>query len=151
MTKNITLSIPDRIGKEMEKMPEINWSAVARKCIEQYIERRKNPDVSSLLEKLQRQQGEEYVKGRRKAEEIADRLGYSELNLLMRKYQEEVDDTNVRAMQGPEEPWDHLPSRNDIMQNLLVGKGIIKEASDEFLRGIRERLREIEDSMSKKP
>ncbi|MGQ4872456.1 MAG: hypothetical protein ACP6IY_00120 [Promethearchaeia archaeon] len=34
---NITLSIPPKLKKEMEKFPEINWSEVARSSIRQKI------------------------------------------------------------------------------------------------------------------
>ena len=134
MTKNITLSMPDEMAKEMEKMSEVNWSAVARKCIERYIERRRNPDISSLLEELQRQQGEDYVNGRRKAEEIANILGYSGLNMLLRKYHKEVREVDDRRYLDIVEPREYLPSRNEMIKKLLTEKGFIKEASDEFLR-----------------
>lgn len=149
MTKNITLSISDDISKDMEEMSEVNWSAVARKCIKQYIQIRKNPDISSLLEELQRQKGEDYAKGRRKVEEIAKTSGYSWLNMLFRKYQKEAEERDANAMRGQVEPWDHLPSYNDIMETMLVDNGIIKQASDEFLKGFRERLLEIEDALTK--
>ena len=34
---NITLSIPQKLKKEMEKFPEINWSEVARDSIKKKI------------------------------------------------------------------------------------------------------------------
>ena len=34
---NITLSIPEELKKEMDKFPEINWSAVARETIKKRI------------------------------------------------------------------------------------------------------------------
>jgi len=34
---NITLSVPDELKKEMEKSPEMNWSAIARGAIKQRI------------------------------------------------------------------------------------------------------------------
>ena len=34
---NITLSIPDGLKKKMEKYPEIKWSQIARKAIEEKI------------------------------------------------------------------------------------------------------------------
>lgn len=149
MTKNITLSISDDTSKDMGEMPEVNWSAVARKCIKQYIQIRKNPDVSSLLEELQRQKGEDYAKGRRKVEAIAKTSGYSLLSRLVRKYQKEAQERDANAMRGPDAPWDYLPSYNDIIETILVDKGIIKQASGGFLRGFRERLLEIEAVLTK--
>lgn len=149
MTKNITLSMPDELAKEMEKMSEVNWSAVARKCIGKYVARRKNPDISTLLKKLQNQKGEEYVTGRRKAEEIAEVLGYHGLNLLLKRYNEEVRDAQMRSYQGPIEPWEYIPSSSEIIEKLLIKKGLIKDVSDEFLRGLKDRLLEIENVLSK--
>ena len=34
---NITLSIPDELKKKMEKYPEVKWSQVARKAIEEKV------------------------------------------------------------------------------------------------------------------
>ena len=43
---NITLSIPDKLHKEMKKYPEIKWSAVARRAIEERID-----DLNFIQEK----------------------------------------------------------------------------------------------------
>ena len=34
---NITLSVPEDLKKEMEKFPEINWSAISRAAIKQRL------------------------------------------------------------------------------------------------------------------
>lgn len=150
MPKNITLSLPDEMASEMEAMPEINWSAVAKTCIRQYIELRKHPDASSLLEKLQQQKGQEYVNGRKKADDIAKDLGYKGFNVLTRKYGKELAELNEREMRGPETPWETLPTAEDILQTLLVEKKLIdNDASDAFLTGLKERLSEIEKALLK--
>jgi len=150
MTKNITLSVSDDVASQMEAMPEVNWSSVARTCIMQYIEVRKNPDISSLLEKLQKQKGEEYVNGRRKADDIVNDLGYSRLNLLMKKYNKKMDEITEQEIRGPEAPWERLSSSEDIIQTLLVESKLINDdVSDAFLRGLKERLLEIEKALSK--
>jgi len=150
MTKNITLSLSDDLATQMEAMPEVNWSSVARTCIIQYVEVRKNPDISSLLEKLQKQKGEEYVNGRKEADSIAGNLGYAELNLLMKKYRKKIDDVNEQEMTGGPPPWETLPSPEDIITDLLTEKKLLaNEASDAFLRGLRDRIEEIERALSK--
>lgn len=41
-TKNITVYIKDeKLIKEIEKYPEVNWSAVCRNAIRDYIKKRK--------------------------------------------------------------------------------------------------------------
>ncbi|HVP17250.1 MAG TPA: hypothetical protein VMT42_07775 [candidate division Zixibacteria bacterium] len=150
MAKNITLALPDVLANQMEKMPEVNWSAVAKTCIQQYIELRKNPDMSSLLEKLVKQKGEEYVNGRKKADELANELGYKGLNVLLRKYWKKREPVEAEeATGGPAEPWVTLPSQEDTLQEVLSENNLVKtEASDEFLKGLRERLSEIEKALS---
>ena len=151
MPKNITLSVSDEVANQMDTMPEVNWSAVARTCIMQYIEVRKNPDISSLLEKLQKQKGEEYMSGRRKADDIANDLGYSGLNLLMKKYSKKMDEVTEQEITGAELlPWETLPSPEGIIQALLSENKLINnDVSDAFLKGLKERLLEIEKALSK--
>jgi hypothetical protein len=40
---NVTISVPDDLKAEMDKLQEINWSEVSRKAILKYIDERKNP------------------------------------------------------------------------------------------------------------
>lgn len=150
MAKNVTLSISDELASQMDALPEINWSAVAKTCIKQYIEVRKNPDISALLEKLQIQKGEEYVDGRRKADSIANDLGYSALNLLMKKYHKKFDEVQEVDMTGGPPPWETLPSPEDIVADLLTEKKLLKnDTTDAFLKGLRDRLLEMEKILSK--
>ncbi len=37
MTKNITVGVSDELAEQMVLFPEVNWSAVTRDCIMQYI------------------------------------------------------------------------------------------------------------------
>ena len=58
---NITLAVPEDIKKEMEKFPEINWSAIAREAIKKRVE---------LLKKFR-----EFTKDSTMTEEDAIRFG----------------------------------------------------------------------------
>jgi len=40
---NVTISVPDDLKSEMDKLNEVNWSEVSRKAIAKYIDERKNP------------------------------------------------------------------------------------------------------------
>lgn len=150
MTKNITLSLSDDVASEMETMPEVNWSSVARTCIMQYIEMRKKPDIFPLIEKLKAQKGEEYVNGRKKADDIAEALGYAGLNVMMKKYTNKVEATAEEEMMGPPRPpWESPLTPTDIMEQLLIEKELIEsDVSEAFLRGLRDRLLEIEKMLS---
>ena len=52
---NITLAMPEDLKKEMDKFPEINWSALVREAIKQIVPDLFNEtkiDVSCVSEKL---------------------------------------------------------------------------------------------------
>lgn len=51
---NITLSIPDEIKKRMEKYPEINWSGLIKKTIEEKVQ--KLTWKEEMLKKLQKEE-----------------------------------------------------------------------------------------------
>ena len=70
---NITLAVPEDIKKEMEKFPEINWSAIAREAIKKRI---------ILLRKFR-----EFTKNSEFTEEDAIRLG-RDVNKSLRKRNE---------------------------------------------------------------
>ena len=150
MPKNITLSISDDVAIQMESMPEINWSAVAKNSIRQYIEVRKNPDISEMLEKLRKQQGEEYVNGRKRADEIAGTCGYRVLDSIVKKYIRKVQDQDEREFTRGIEPWESVPTSEEIIQALLFDKKLIDDdVSTEYLKGLRDRLIEIENALTK--
>lgn len=54
MTKNITLALPDDLWLRMEKLGEVNWSAVARESIEKYVAGREGPSVARTPEDEER-------------------------------------------------------------------------------------------------
>jgi hypothetical protein len=45
MSKNITLSLPNDVAAAMKDYPEVNWSAIARAAIINYIYNRKASDA----------------------------------------------------------------------------------------------------------
>jgi hypothetical protein len=40
MPKSISVYVPDDLVEKMDKLPEVNWSEIARQSIEEYIEKR---------------------------------------------------------------------------------------------------------------
>jgi hypothetical protein len=149
VVKNITLSIPEDVASEMDSMPEVNWSSVARTSIVHYIEMRKNPDITGLIEKLRAQKSQEYMLGRKKAEEILDQQGYRILNVILRKYWKAIEGIEEMDTVGYEpEPWVVMPTREDELQKILAEMGLVeKDLSMDFLRGLKERILEIDNSL----
>ena len=86
MTKNMTLTIPDEIIEKMNKLTEVNWSAVARDAIEKYIEARKEPEIAPILERLTEEKNKQYAKGFSTATKIAKGLLYETFAVLFSFY-----------------------------------------------------------------
>lgn len=71
---NITLAVPEDLKKEMEKFPEINWSALIREAIKKRI---------ILLKKIR-----EFTKDSEFTEEDAIRLGREVNKAVHRRHEE---------------------------------------------------------------
>lgn len=56
---NITLSMDEKLKKEMDKHPEINWSQVARKSIKEELEDLKVMEKITSKSELTRKEAEE--------------------------------------------------------------------------------------------
>jgi len=64
---NITLSIPDELKKRLQKHDEVNWSAVIRRALQEYL--RKLQIVEEIASKSKFTEAD--------AEEIADKINLS--------------------------------------------------------------------------
>ncbi len=69
---SVTLSVPEDIKKEMEKFPEINWSAIARAAIQRRL---------LLLKKFK-----EFSKDSQLTEEDTIRLGREVNKAVVKRY-----------------------------------------------------------------
>ncbi|MDH5266767.1 MAG: ribbon-helix-helix domain-containing protein [Candidatus Bathyarchaeota archaeon] len=47
---NVTISVPDQLKADMDKLSEVNWSEICRKAISRYIAERKNPTPNIELD-----------------------------------------------------------------------------------------------------
>ena len=103
MAKNLTLSIPDDLSNEMEKLPEINWSQIARNAISEYITlRTKSALPADLLDRLRKERGDEYVRGKQFAvERILPGTTYVNLDALLAA-------THNKAQAGAQQEADYV-------------------------------------------
>ena len=147
MGKNVTIAIPDELEKWMTSFPEVNWSQVARTCIYKYVAQRLNPDVSELLEKIESEKGAQYKEGRRFAETLLGKMGYTEFNIILKKYRDGIHDEHIKSMEGPFEPYEKIYSSDEVMEKLLREKGLVSEESSEYIKGMRERLLELDNAL----
>ena len=70
---NITLTIPEELKKQLQKHPEINWSAVIRKSMQEQLERIAIAEAIAQKSKLTEADAEEI--GNMIKKEIAKRHG----------------------------------------------------------------------------
>jgi hypothetical protein len=152
MVKNITLSLSQDLADQMDALPEVNWSQVARTCIQHYLTQRRNPDLTPLLNQLRKEKGDDYMSGRRQAEAIAHTLGYTQLNLLLKAYRKKTHNYKPHTTQRlHNDTRTFIPTPNDLMEDLLRKKHLITDASHAYIQGLRERLFEIATALEQLP
>jgi hypothetical protein len=150
--KTITISITDEeLINQIDSMQDVNWSAVTKACIQRYIERRLQPDISVILDKLEQEKGQEYVNGRLKADEIVVTVGYAKFNVMMKRYEEKVANAvDLDANGPPPEPWEYRPDSYDLLRDMLVSKKLIdNDVSLEYLKGLLNRLNVLNEELTK--
>ena len=78
-SKNLTVYIPAKLARKMEKLPEVNYSRIAQDAIKQYIESRLQTSIpSEVLVRLRREKGVGFANGRRYAiEKIIPKTNYA--------------------------------------------------------------------------
>jgi hypothetical protein len=142
MPKNITIAIPDELAEKVNQYPEVNWSQVARNCIETYIRRRQSPDTTELMDQLDSEKTEEYRKGREYASTYAKKLGYRKLSSLVRLYYQErkqMDDLDERGVT-------HVDEEDDTTVKVFgESDPVVAEGSHAFLESFREMMIHIEE------
>ena len=87
---NMTLSIPEDLFEEMNKIPEVKWSEVARDAISKYIQIRKTPDLGPVIEKLSASKNQQYQLGYDFAKTIAQSHSYDDIEKFFSNYDRDV-------------------------------------------------------------
>jgi hypothetical protein len=86
LPKNLTISLPDELADAMDKHQEVNWSAVARDSIENYVKMRERPDLAEVVQQLVKERGTEYGTGVNFARSMVKKKGNAWLDVLVRNY-----------------------------------------------------------------
>ena len=63
MTRNITVGISDELIERMDTLNEVNWSAVTRNCIENYIKQRSAEGLESAISKVRSMREKDFTNG----------------------------------------------------------------------------------------
>jgi hypothetical protein len=156
MAKNLTLALPDELYAEMEKLKEVNWSQVARNSIQQYLERRKKPELQEILLKLDAEKGEEYVKGVEFAKALARSKGYPGMSYVIGEYERLMGPALARATStgqqmgwlGPDEEATDSnlgdKEKNGILLEALKKSGFFSgQGNEAWLSGVRVTVEEL--------
>lgn len=80
MAKNITISVPNELAKQMEKFRDVNWSEVCRSAIGRYVEARSHPNIEAIISKLTKESDEDFALGYKSALEFANKTSYRVLD-----------------------------------------------------------------------
>lgn len=146
MTKNITVGIPDELAKRMDELTDVNWSAVTRECIEQYIKQRTAGNLESIIEKVKLKRSHDFKNGYEFIIKNVDKIGLLEIEEIVYPDEEKHEQRLYEFLkQSPE---------NRKLNRKLFGfeedeygdvTNIHFIVSSDFLRGMHEAANEIYD------
>jgi hypothetical protein len=131
MVKSITVGITDELSAEMDHYNEVNWSAVARDCIQFYINRRKSSSIEAALLKVKTKQEEEFQKGFEYFLKNIDKYSLHDIEVMEKTQMEE----NTVREQG--RFFASLIFHEESDQNF------VDDLSSSFLRGFHASVKEI--------
>jgi len=157
LPKNLTISIPDELADAMDKHQEVNWSAVARDSIENYVKMRERPDLAEVVQQLVKDRGAEFVKGVNFARAMTKSQGNAWLDVLVRNYNKTWWAEAEKAFN--EEP-EHYNSMNEVefddeyeaqlmFQALKKQDPSVTETSDGFMMGFKKTVLDIHQMVRK--
>jgi predicted transcriptional regulator len=157
MPKNVTISLPDELGDAMAKLPEVNWSAVARDAIENYVTMREKPDLAEVVQQLVKQRGAEFAEGVQRAKSLAKAKGNAWLDALVREYNEASWEEMEKASKeqpdvygSPDEVTFTDEYEGQLMHRVWKKRdSSVRDESDAFMTGFKKAVLEIHEMVRK--
>jgi predicted transcriptional regulator len=143
MTKNITVGIPDELSKRMDELTDVNWSAVTRECIEQYIKQRTAGDLEPIIAKVKQKRGDEFKKGYEFVIRNIDTLELPELEEIAHLDANRAERLYYIVHSRPVPNEMLIENLFDITRDPVMGTIIEFIVSSEFLKGMQEAAKEI--------
>lgn len=131
MAKNITVGISDELSKRMDELTEVNWSAVTRECIEQYIKQRTAGDLEQIIAKIKQKRSDDFKNGYK----------------FLLKNIEPIDLASLEELAHLDQ--DDEPLYNAISQHIkeliyeLEPQALGIKISSDFIKGMQEAAKEI--------
>ncbi len=146
MTKNITVGISDELSKRMDELKDVNWSAVTRDCIEQYLRQRTAGDLEPIIAKVKQKRGEEFKNGYEFVIKNVDDLKLPELEEMANLDANRAERLYYIVHSRPVPNQMLIENLFDITRDPAIGTTIIEFiVSSEFLKGMQEAAKEIID------
>jgi hypothetical protein len=158
--KNVTIALPDELAAAMTKLPEVNWSAVARDSIENYVKLREKPDLAEVVQLLVKQRGSEYARGVQIAQNVARIKGNIWLDVIVREYNrmwwEEAEKTFKEDNEGNYDEISEVTFSDEYEGQLMLQAwrkhdNSATEQSDGFMEGFKKTVLDIHVMVRKGP
>ncbi len=143
MTKNITVGIPDELSKRMDELTEVNWSAVTRDCIEQYIKQRTAENLEKIIAKVKQKRSNDFKKGYEFVIKNVDELELPELEEIAHLDANRAERLYYIVHSRPVPNEMLINNLFDITRDPVIGTIIEFIVSSEFLKGMQEAAKEI--------
>lgn len=140
MTKNITVGIPDDLVQRMEQLKDVNWSAVTRDCIEQYIKQRTAKGLEQSIAKIKAMRGLEFKNGYDLVIEHSEEMGLAALEEIA--YPDADNHEELLFGVLPDEKWADDLFRYEIGEDDNP-YNIRYRVSSDFVKGMREAAKEL--------
>jgi hypothetical protein len=150
--KNLTLYVPDDVAEKMEKLPEVNWSEVARKAILDYVQLRSGSVPVAIVERLRSEKEEEYAAGKVSAvREILSKIPFAELD----RFFTDLHDKTNQLVEGDAFEMGVDPgnlNRNPYEEKAvkpMIESWFKLKGSSSFMKGVAAALKEAYDASKK--
>lgn len=153
MTRNITVGISDELIERMDTLTDVNWSAVTRNCIENYIKQRSAEGLESAIAVMKEKQSAEFASGYEVVKHIK-RYSLGELEEFSKAFWNEkhleklAKDGEIDSQEEYDELSEKYKVDYDRMKKIVYSKDPDYEEhpyllSNEFIRGMMEAVREL--------
>jgi len=133
MVKNITVGISDELSAKMDEFKEVNWSAITRICIENYIKQRSSNKFEAAIASIQSKKSLEFKKG---FDFFIDRIEIIDFNDLEYIATFEPTDPDEREIF-----LNYLSEFANEIESLMEDRGI--KINSQFLSGMCSAAKEI--------
>lgn len=133
MVKNITVGISEELSAKMDEFKEVNWSAITRICIENYINKRSSNKIEAAVAAIQSKKSVEFKKGFDFFIERIEFMDYSDIEYIV--------DYEITDPYDQESFYMFLRNLANEVEPLMEERGI--KINSQFLIGMHSAAEEV--------